>query len=201
MQLAYLRNDFNTSHYVWIDIGGCRVFGADMEADAAAMLDSPKDKVTACYLHCRSHKQLIDIRKYCDEGWAGIAGGVFTVEKSYVSRLYAYAWGIFYEMLDNRCGHSDEQVLTYCYVRHPEIFNVYYGDYKSLLCNYHMVRKDFHVIYWYFIRNAKNIDYKLAIDAARQCYIALLCGYFTIDDKDIITDLENLVGMKPLIKA
>jgi hypothetical protein len=76
----------------------------------------------------------------------------------------------------------------------------YYGDYKSLLCNYHMVKKDFHVIYWYFIRNAKNIDYKLAIDAARQCYIALLCGYFTIDDKDIITDLENLVGMKPILK-
>jgi hypothetical protein len=71
-------------------------------------------------------------------------------------------------MLARGVGHTDEQVFTYCYDRHPELFTIYFGDYYSVIKNYHYVCQDWHTIKWCFIEQAKQANrHDLAQAAAK----------------------------------
>jgi hypothetical protein len=83
-------------------------------------------------------------------------------------------WSTFYEMLATGVGHTDEQVFTYCYDRHPELFTIYFGDYYSVILNYHNVVQDWHTIKYCFIQQAQCAGrHDLTQLAAR----SILAGY------------------------
>jgi hypothetical protein len=71
-----------------------------------------------------------------------------------MDRFYAATLSIFYEMLSKGCGHSEENVLTYCYDRYPELFTLRYGDYYSLLTNYIRTTHDIPSISTFFVQEA-----------------------------------------------
>ena len=162
-------NFFNTTHYAWVDVG-CTHIVKSFDEYAPLMLNNPRSKVSVCYIHYRSRYDLYPIDKFLNNrGPCGIAAGAYTVEASYVDKLYHIGMSVFHEQLFNKYIHSDEQVLTYCYDKNPEIFNLYYGDYYSIFTNYHKPNNDQQSIYKYFIQNAlRNNRPDLAVDAARQ---------------------------------
>jgi hypothetical protein len=83
-------------------------------------------------------------------------------------------WSTFYEMLAKGVGHTDEQVFTYCYDRHPELFTIYFGDYYSVILNYHNTVQDWHTVKYCFIQQAKSAGREdLALLAAK----SILTGY------------------------
>ena len=70
---------------------------------------------------------------------------------------------IFHMQLCERTGHSDEQTMTLCYDRYPELFTIYNGDYYSILTNYHDTTTDLSAIKYHFIYNTMNANrYDLA---------------------------------------
>jgi hypothetical protein len=154
-------NFFNTTHYAWIDIG-CNHVVRELEKYAPKMLDNPNSKVSVCYIHYRGHNELINMKEYMKYGGpCGIASTAYTIEAEYVSKFYTSMFSILYEKLYKEVGHTDETVMTYCYDRYPEIFNIYGGDYGSVFINYHNPTQDLHIIYSCFILNAikyNNLD-------------------------------------------
>lgn len=146
----------NTSHYFWIDIGASHVVRG-IPNNIPKILNNPREKITCCYIHYRCKDELYPMNKYLSNGGkTGIAGGVISVEESFINKFYSKILSIFYQQIFEGIGHSDEQVLTYCYDQNPEMFTLYFGDYYSLVNNYHKSIEDHYSIHNYFIRNARN---------------------------------------------
>ena len=129
----------------------------------------PIDKIQDSDIIYKSRNELYPIKNYLDNGGpCAIATTAYTIEASYVDKLYNIVMNVFHEQLFEGYGHADEQVMTYCYDKHPEIFNLYYGDYYSIFTNYHKSNQDQGTIFYCFIQNALRCNRKdLAIDAAK----------------------------------
>lgn len=194
IKIAMQHDEFNSSHYVWMDFGCAHVAPFDINNSANQIMNNPRDKVCICYIHYRSHVELYNMIDFTDSGACGIATTVFSVEKAYVNQLYSAAMGVFYEKLAKGIGHTDETVFTYCYDRYPALFTLYYGDYASTLTNYHHVRTQYASVKVYFIQNTINTNrYDLAIEAAKNVYSSLL-------KNDIILPVTEVRLIKALIE-
>jgi len=146
LQIAKQRNDFNTTHYAWIDLG-CSHIVRKIDEYAPKMLDNPNPKVSACYIYYHPRKHLENMRQFMEfDGPCGIASTAYTVQREYVDRYYNSMFAIFNEMLYKGYGHTDETAMIYCFDRYPEIFYIYYGDYKSIFTNYHEPNEDLSII-------------------------------------------------------
>jgi len=185
MNIAHQRNDFDATHYFWIDFGYSHIVRGNMIEDARAALSNPKEKISVIYIHYRKPEEIQNLEDFCGQGSCGIATGVFSVEKDYVSKLYSGVWAIFYELLLKGCGHADEQVMTICNNRHPEMFTLSYGDYYSLLSNYHYVREDWNTVKWHFIKNALSAGKNdIAIHAAKNMLESISLGLLSMPEDE-----------------
>lgn len=156
LRIAKQRNDFNSTHYAWIDLG-CNHIVRKLDDNVSKMLDKPNPKVSVCYIHYRGKDEITNMKSYLQYGGpCGIASTAYTVEKDYVDRYYSSMFSIFNEMLYVGYGHTDETVMVYCYDRYPEIFDIYYGDYYSIFTNYHEPIDDYNSILHFFINQAIN---------------------------------------------
>lgn len=144
----------DATHYAWIDFG-CQHVVWEAESRIQAILDAPRPKVTMTYIHYRSTEVIRDVAKCLwSYGICGLAGTVFTVEKDYVYKFYAHCMSVFYEQMALTVGHADEQIFMYVYDRHPELFTLVYGDYYSVISNYHHPIRDYYTIKHCFINEA-----------------------------------------------
>jgi len=152
LYLAALR--YPSSHYMWIDLGCSHVVRAIPDA-VHPILQAPRPKIACCSIRYRPRSELYPLSSYfAAEGKCGIAAGIFTVEASYVSKVFALANAVLYEQITEGFGHAEEQILVYCYDRHPEWFSLYAGDYYSLATNYHRAVEDLECIQHNFIQPA-----------------------------------------------
>jgi hypothetical protein len=174
IQMASQRNDYGSYHYFWMDFGCSHVAKKNMKEASIKMLNNPNPKISVLYINYRSKKTLEDMDYAVNTGMCGMAGTVFSAQKDYIIPFCSYMWSTFYEMLANGVGHTDEQVFTYCYDRHPELFTIYFGDYYSVILNYHHTVQDWHTVKYCFIQHAKSAGrHDLASLAAK----SLLAGY------------------------
>jgi hypothetical protein len=154
LALLLAKQVYDSEYYAWIDVG-CNHVVRNLTEYAPKMLDNPNPKISACYIHYRKTEELENMRQYMQKGGpCGIATTAFTVEKKYIEQYYVIMFSIFYEMLGNGIGHTDETVMTYMANRCPELFTFYNGDYYSIFTNYHDPREDITTIYLHFIKNA-----------------------------------------------
>jgi hypothetical protein len=176
----------DATHYCWIDFGCAHVV---KEADVylPKMLASPNPKVSCAYIHYRPPHEVESMERYLYTGNpCSLAAGIFSVEKSYVNKLFTHALSIFNEMLSKGVGHSEEAVLVYLYTRFPDMFHLYYGDYYSIASNYHYVVRDYHAIRWYFMENAiRNGRRDLAKTCAENILASIERDLFQLPDNDV----------------
>ena len=192
--LAKQKNFFNTQYYAWVDLG-CNHVLKNVEQCAPAMLDNPHPKIAACYIHYRSKEELADLATFFKEGGpCGMAATVFTAEATYIDRFYNAMMEIFNEQLCKMTGHSDEQLMTYCYDRYPDLFTIYNGEYYSILTNYHEPRSDLSAIKYYFIYNTFNSKRFDLTKEAIQRVLRYLSTKTQLNDQelDIQTELTHL---------
>jgi len=188
IQIAAERNDFNTTHYVWMDFGCNHIAPYNIKEASLAMLNNPHPKVGILYIHYRGRKELENMILFCNSGICSLATTIFTVQKEYVSLLYTSVLSVFYEQLFNHVLHTDEQVFIYVYDRNPELMTIYYGDYYSVITNYHKPVRDWHSIKWCFIESALMFNrLDLAKEASRKVYDSVMSGLITdMLDEDIL---------------
>jgi glycosyl transferase family 25 len=191
INIAKQYNFYNTEYYAWIDFDGSHIM-RNFDKYSKKMLNNPNQKISMCYIHYRNHNELYPIKLYLQNGGpCGVAATSFTVQKEYVNRFYNGCLSIFHETLNNCVGHCDEQILTYFYDKYPELCNIFYGDYYSILTNYHEPIEDHQCIVHFFIKEAINKGRK---DLAEICATKLIK---TIKKYNLST--HNLSYLKSLI--
>jgi hypothetical protein len=154
LYLASQREEFSATHYMWIDLGCAHVVRGIPDA-IGPILAAPRPKIGCCSIHYRPPSELYPMTSYfTGHGKCGIAAGILTVEKPYVSRLFTLANAILYEQVTEGVGHAEEQILVYCYDQHPEWFSLYCGDYYSLATNYHTTKEDLPCVQYNFVERA-----------------------------------------------
>jgi hypothetical protein len=174
------------SHYVWVDIGCDHVLDK-FQTSLPLILSSPNPKVSCTYIHYRSHTELESISgAFAHGGYCGIAGGIISVEAKYVNLFLTRCLTIFYEMLANGVGYSDEVVLTYAFDRYPDMFHLTYGDYYSIATNYKFVTRDYPAIRNYFINTTLAAGRKdLACVCAQKVLESIDQGCLTLEESEI----------------
>jgi hypothetical protein len=147
-----------STHYIWVDVGlsfAVRYRGNYIE-DLPKVIENPRSKIGCCYIHYRTINELYPMSKYLSNGGkCAIASGLISVESEYVDNFYNEMFRILYEQVELGIGHAEEQILVYVYDQHPEWFSLYFGDYGSLVVNYHKPVTDIDLIKYHFIRNAQ----------------------------------------------
>ena len=193
MYLSSQANPFQTTHFAWIDFGGSHIL-RDLQVYGPLMLAAPRPKIALCYIHYRSSSELAPPSAFYRGGLCGIAATAFTVEESYASNFYNGCMSIFHDMLLNKTCHAEEHVMTYFYDKYPALCDIYYGDYYSVVSNYHHVRQDFPSIWHHFILEASR---KNRGDLAKSCAKAVLDSV----EKGVLVlspqDIEHLNGINP----
>ena len=194
LRIAEERNDFQASHFFWIDFGIQHVVGETMGAKVKEILDKPHPKIGSMYINYRSREDLKNMEAICNLGHCGMAGGFFSVEKPYVRKLYTHAMAVLYQQMSRGVGHADEQIFTYCYENCPDMFTLFYGDYKSLLSNYHEITQDWWLINECFVKKTINAGRR---DLAENCVKKALESktlQLGEDDKDRLAQILDDVG-------
>jgi len=194
LMIAKERNDFDTPYYAWVDLG-CNHVLKNVQEYAPKMLDNPNPKISACYIHYRSKNELDDMTTFfANGGPCGMAATVFTAQREYIDRFYNGMMQLFNEQLCRGLGHSDEQVMTYCYDRYPELFHIYNGEYYSILTNYHEPTADLSAIRQLFVYSCVNAGRN---DLAREAVYRVLSS---LNKKETLTDLNDLNDLNDLEK-
>ena len=195
LQLSHQRNPFQSEFFAWIDFG-CNHVVRGVAEYAPKMIENPNPKVSICYIHYRGHQELSDMRAYMEHGGpCGLACTAFTVDATYVSKLYSAMFAIFNEMLFAGYGHSEETAIAYCYDRYPELFTIYNGDYYSVMTNYHKPREDLWAIKYYFINQAMN---KGRMDLAKSAALRIVDA---IEDRATYPDGRLLGELEQVLRA
>jgi len=154
ISLHLAKQQIHADTYMWLDFGISHIV-RDFPNGLWPILNNPRPKIGLCYVHYRSKQELYPMKKYLAHGgYCAIAAGMFTVESNFVDKLYMEMMSILYEQVGQGIGHSDEQVMIYVYDRHPEWFSLFFGDYYSLITNYHHGKEDKQSIQTFFIQNA-----------------------------------------------
>ena len=169
LNIAKENNFFNTDYYAWIDFGGSHIM-KDFNTYAIKMLDNPNPKISFCYIHYRTREEMYTLLNTIG-GFCGIAATSFTLDHHYIKAFYINIFKLFYELLNNSIGHAEEQIFTLFYDRHPELCNIYYGDYYSILKNYHEPIDDFNCIIHNYIKETITKGRK---DLALSCAISIM---------------------------
>ena len=192
ISIARQNNYYDTQYYAWIDFGASHVV-RNFEEFAPKMLNNPNQKISFCYIHYRGTDELKSMYNYLEfGGQCGVAGTIYTVQKEYVYKFYKGMFSIFNEMVFHSVGHNDEQAMTYFYDRYPNRCTIYYGDYYSVLSNYHEPIDDYMTIRRFFIDQTILKGRKdLAIECANKILETVKNNKLWIDDNER-KYLENL---------
>ena len=167
MHLAKQTSPFEATHYAWVDFGGSHIL-RNFEEYAPLMLKNPHPRVAFCYIHFRGTQEMTMTSEFSKGGYCGVGATCFTIESDYITRFYNACMSIFHEMLAIKLCHHEEQIMAYFYHRYPELCTLYYGDYYSILSNYHVARDDYASIKRYFISEAVAKGRRdLAVEAAK----------------------------------
>ncbi len=69
-----------------------------------------------------------------------MCSGFFTGNAHYMHEFCDRIEEKFMWYLEQGYGHADEQLFSAVYFEHPELFDVYYGDYQQMIANYVWVK-------------------------------------------------------------
>lgn len=192
--ISNIYNFFNTDYYVWVDFAGSHIM-RKFNTSINKILNNPNPKVSLCYIHYRNNEEILKLLNN-NISFCGIAAGCFTVDKNYVDIFYNNIMNIFYDLLHKKLGHTEEQILTLFYDKYPELCTIYYGDYYSILINYHEIIDDVNCIILFYVEEAlKKNRHDLALICAKSIMDSFYKNNITLEDSNVLF-LKNIINKK-----
>jgi hypothetical protein len=178
-------NPFSSTHFAWINLCIEHVGINNIRAIPAALAVN-RDKFSACYINYIAKSITEDLPTYFQYGRCSMASGFFTGNAYYMKNVCELLLGQFQECLDLGYGHADEQLFQLVYVRHPDLFEHYYGDYTEIITNYTGVCEGGEKILQIFIAPAfKDGDYAKCLEACHAVFKGHITGDCPLANKDL----------------
>lgn len=134
-------NPFSSTHFGWIDIGLSQISLKDPK-EVLNVLGEQRDKFSLCYINYTAEHVMNSLPVYYQYGRCGTACGFFTGRHDYMKTICDLVHEKFVQTVKAGYGHAEEQLVPPIYHKHPELFQIYFGDYHQLIKNYvHVTEK------------------------------------------------------------
>lgn len=176
MKETIKENTFSSTHFAWVNLcigeihwKNCR------ELEPAFKVF--RDKFSTVYIDYIPQSLIDNLDEYFKWGRCSLASGFFTGNAYYMSKVCTLIENQFIEYVEKGYGHSDEQLYSPVYFKNRHLFEVYYGDYHSVVTNYRRIEDDVFSVLGHLCTNAfKNKDYWVLYDACVKIWD--FCGTF-----------------------
>lgn len=166
METAIAKNPFNSSHFIWCDFGINHV-ALDCEKIHEWILFVPDKIKQLCINPYIENVKDKDI--FCNI-YHHMAGGLFSgssenlmkysdLFKKKVDQIYNEEW---YQI--------DEAIMTIVHRENPDLFELFYGDYKGIISNYLIPSNDIYLILQGIDKALSHHNYKLAYIILNYCH-------------------------------
>jgi hypothetical protein len=125
-------NLHKTTHFAWIDAG---LFKIATEADLIPSL-IPHDKVRIMIMNYTTLSEVEDPNFVLTCRYR-TAGGFFTGRADFMLRLCRFMITTSLSYLAQGQFGLEQEFMIICYVKHPDLFDPYYGDFHNLINGYY----------------------------------------------------------------
>ena len=177
-------NYFKSDFYAWIDIGIAKVAGPHKQQLYRALKEY-REKCSFCYIHYTPKSIMNDLNQYYNFGRCGTACTFYTGSKNNLLKLYDLFKEEFVKTVEAGFLHADEQLIPYIYMKNPDFFEFYYGDYHTLLINYDKQRVlAYDTIHKIIIPTCNDGMYKMCQTTCLRLKSAIDQGYLILDNTD-----------------
>lgn len=137
---AIKENFFQTSHFVWLDFGVHKHMLLDNMLNKP-LLEHVPDPIK---LLCRSypHPNDLFINKFYKSHINRLVAAMISGKSESFQILDAYLDKEIQKCLKKKVVDSDQSLLTVIFLKHPELFQLYYGDHGQLITNYYQTKEN-----------------------------------------------------------
>lgn len=127
-------NPFNTTHFAWLDFGTLAHMLPDSALGGTLLTEVP-DRIK---ILCRSLPSPTDlnIEQFYKSHTNRFVATLFSGDASTLRLLNHYMEEEVQECLRKKVVESDQALLSIIFLKHPELFELYYGDWADLITNY-----------------------------------------------------------------
>lgn len=148
-------NLFHSTHFAWINVCIER-YGYKNVATLEDVIQEYRDCFSTCYIDYIPRNIIHNLPLYFQHGIGrcSLCSGFFTGDMYHMSWFCDEIENQFLEYLEQGYGHADEQLYSAIYFRNPNMFQVYYGDYRSMITNYIKIVEDVDVVINFLMRHS-----------------------------------------------
>lgn len=179
-------NPFQTSHFAWLNICIERM-GYKNLVELDAVFRENRDKFSTCYIDYRPRHLVFNPPEYFRYGGlCSMCSGFFTGNAHYMREFCERIEEKFLWYLERGYGHADEQLFSAVYFDHPELFDVYYGDYQQMVTNYVWVKDAAASPLHIFIANSfRHGDWAACKRGCERLWASYKKGYAALSIQDV----------------
>ena len=134
-------NPFGTDHFAWIDAGIGHVAAPSTQFPAATT------RVSVLQMCAVAPQETADRMAFFGHERGRIAGGLLRARRDAFGELIGEFRCELASALAQRFRPNEQMILSYLTVTQPDLFEFYYGDYASILCNWDAVRRDVDTVF------------------------------------------------------
>ena len=138
MKRAIELNPFKSTHWAWLDFGVHAHMLRDQHLHRNLFAHGISDQIKFL---CRSLPQPtdLDLFKFYTSHTNRLAGTMFTASTENMLKLHEYMMEEVDTCIRENVIDCDQSLFAVVYLRHPELFELYVGDWGDLVVNYYKV--------------------------------------------------------------
>jgi hypothetical protein len=135
LKMAIAENPFNSTHFCWLNVCIERMGWRNLWA-LDSVWRTNRNRFSTCWIDYQPEALVRNMPEYFKWGRCGMCSGFFTGNAEFMKAFCDGIEAKFLYALEAGYGHADEQLFSMVYFDQPEIFDVYYGDYREMVTNY-----------------------------------------------------------------
>lgn len=184
-------NYFQSTHFAWINFN-IQTMGLRNVELLDDCLSVYRDRFSTVYIGYIPEPEIRNSFEFIRTGRCSMCSGFFTGSGEYMYKVCDLIEKRFLHYLDLGYGHADEQLYSPVYFDHPELFEVYFGDYHQMITNYTRCYENPHPTIHFVIPGTFN-DCKNALcaKACESIYKGMRSNYYKLNPGDHINLLHR----------
>lgn len=185
------KNYFKSTHFAWINFN-IQTMGLRNLELLDDCLSLYRDKFSTIYIGYIPETDIRNSMEFIRNGRCSMCSGFFTGSAEYMYKVCDLIEQKFLHYLELGYGHADEQLYSPVYFDHPDLFEVYFGDYQQMITNYTQCYENPHPTLHFVIPGSFN-DSKNALcaKACESIYKGMQSKYYNLSPYDHIILLHR----------
>lgn len=187
---AISSNPFSTSHVGWIDLGLAHVATRTHTAEDR-VFDEPSDRMRILVMRPFDRRDFGDRRTSFEFLRGYVAAGYLAGSRAVVDEVCEVIAREARDCLDERFAPSDEQLLPLVAVQRPDLFELTFGDYPSILVNHSVMRSAADNLLFQLRSSRERGMFDRGAEIARRIMESLRLGTFAAPPEPLADLLEE----------